>query len=695
MPANNVIRSLFARLGYQVDNKGAKAFDGQMDRLIASSEQAASRIQSVMAGVGASIAAAFSVGQARDFLDSQDETVTEMQRLSDATGIQVERLQQLGAAARKNGVDFEDFAQGIVDLGVRAFDASTDPGNAYAEVFNRIGLSVTDAGGKLKDSETLYLDFINTLSRTDAATRRFALDEILGDAGTRQSAIAAQGADAFLALANGADAAAQVIGKDAIDATRQLAITQDVLTGSLRQVTNRLLVNLTPAIDGLARRFASFVQDEERVNRALGILRTSVLAVSAAFASAKVGAFASALAGLPGLLLRTAQGATLMGAAIRGAQLAMAALPLAAAGALVFLRDINTMLVGGQSTVGDFLDRYEEADGVLGSVARTLRSASPALGELFNRLSALGERVLPMLESAGGGLVQLLAGSLGRAAEMLIRLLEESGPAIVGAIETIVPKVIEISSTIAALGADLLGRVVPMVADLVGSVLAFAGPVLEAITSLIESAIAIIAPVIPTALAAIGAIVDAIKAILPGATAVFSGVAALVKGLLPVVLPVIALISAAITGIANLLGGTFKWLSGTFGPAASAIIRWFQRIDALISPLLRKVSSLAKRASKIPGLGGLSDLFGGGGGGAPRRDIVGSVLASAERDLQRRAIAASPSMSNAVSATTQINGLTIQTTAPVTGAGARQFAAAIPGALDDEATRRATARGIG
>lgn len=115
------------------------------------------------------------IGVAGKAAASADDLVT----LSKQTGISTDQLQLYAAAADLVDVSVEDMAKSQQKLKKSMFTASE--GGATAEYFERLGVSVTDANGNLRDSNDVFMEVIEALGNMENETERDALAmEIFG-----------------------------------------------------------------------------------------------------------------------------------------------------------------------------------------------------------------------------------------------------------------------------------------------------------------------------------------------------------------------------------------------------------------------------------------------------------------------------------------------------------------------------------
>lgn len=138
-------------------------------------------LKGVLAGLGITAAAVSIANFARATINNADA----LNDMAERTGIAAASLSELQFAAQMNGADLGDVEVALKKLSGKAFDAAT--GNkAAAATFDALGISVRDAGGQLKASDTLLQELADVLNTVQDRTTRTALaNEILGKSGDR------------------------------------------------------------------------------------------------------------------------------------------------------------------------------------------------------------------------------------------------------------------------------------------------------------------------------------------------------------------------------------------------------------------------------------------------------------------------------------------------------------------------------
>jgi len=165
------IRELFVSLGLETD-KGAFSV----------AEAAIAGLKGGLAGVGVALGA-----MAVAFGVSVNETVQAAGRIDDTakrTGIARGALQELDYAAQQSGFSFGEMTQALNILG-RNMNEAAQGGKTQAATFARLGLSIRDANGSLKSTDTLLMESADAIKALGTDTERTgAAMDLFGKSGT-------------------------------------------------------------------------------------------------------------------------------------------------------------------------------------------------------------------------------------------------------------------------------------------------------------------------------------------------------------------------------------------------------------------------------------------------------------------------------------------------------------------------------
>lgn len=122
---------------------------------------------------------------------------------STRSGIATDTLQGLRLAAEGAGLQFSALTSGLDQFGRRVSDAARG-GNATAEAFAELGVSVTDASGDLRDGDAVLRETLAALNEMEPSAQRSALAvETLGRSGGKLlQALSGSELESFVALAD-------------------------------------------------------------------------------------------------------------------------------------------------------------------------------------------------------------------------------------------------------------------------------------------------------------------------------------------------------------------------------------------------------------------------------------------------------------------------------------------------------------
>ena len=196
------------RMGKE-STSAARAQSG-LSRGLSGAVTGAGRLLSSVGGLTTAIGAAGLAGATTaavvSFRAAAQEVADLRNDIADAStrsGIATDTLQGLRLAAEGAGLQFSALTSGLDQFGRRVSDAARG-GNATAEAFAELGVSVTDANGDIRDGDAVLRETLAALNAMEPSAQRSALAvETLGRAGGRLlQALSGSGLDSFVGLAD-------------------------------------------------------------------------------------------------------------------------------------------------------------------------------------------------------------------------------------------------------------------------------------------------------------------------------------------------------------------------------------------------------------------------------------------------------------------------------------------------------------
>lgn len=179
----------------------------------------------------------------------------ELNKASQASGIARDALQELRYAANLADVSNEEFSASLNIL-TRTMRAAKDGGEEQGRAFKKLGISTTDAKGKLRGADEVMSDVAEKLSKLPDGAEKTALAmQFFGRAGARMIPILNEGAEGLAEMRQEARDLGLVMSDESVKASEEL---NDNLT-RLKKIGEGLwrtaIAPLIPAMNKLVERF--------------------------------------------------------------------------------------------------------------------------------------------------------------------------------------------------------------------------------------------------------------------------------------------------------------------------------------------------------------------------------------------------------------------------------------------------------
>lgn len=184
--------------------------------------------------------------------DYGDEIDKESQKL----GISAENYQKLDYAMQMNGASIDDVSKGVKTITTELGKAEKGEKGA-GKSFKDLGVSLTDANGKIKTNEQVLLESINALSKMENENKRNALaQEIFGKSASELKPLLNSGAEGIQQLMDEAEKFGMVMSDEAVKSSAEFNDSLTRLTKTAEGLKNQIGASLMPSItqimDGLS-----------------------------------------------------------------------------------------------------------------------------------------------------------------------------------------------------------------------------------------------------------------------------------------------------------------------------------------------------------------------------------------------------------------------------------------------------------
>lgn len=179
-------------------------------------------------------------------------TTDRIDKLSQKIGISRQGFQEWEFILSQSGTDIEKLQMGMKTLVAQVDQADKGVGKG-ADNFARLGISVRDTTGKLKDQETLFNEVMVALQNMEDGTEKARLaNELLGRSGSELMPLLNGAAGSIDAMKQQAQELGLVISDEAVDAGVAFTDTMDQMKRSLGAVFTQIGAAVIPIFQKMA-----------------------------------------------------------------------------------------------------------------------------------------------------------------------------------------------------------------------------------------------------------------------------------------------------------------------------------------------------------------------------------------------------------------------------------------------------------
>lgn len=354
--SDTVIENLVTRFGFDVDQKKLDQINTGITNIV---KGLSSAIKVASVAVAATAAAATGVFLfAKKIAEANDK----LGKFAETLGLDVESLQELGYAAELNGGSVESMNSSLSSLTKMMSEASRGIGSGV-EAFGLLGLSVTDAQGKIKNTDEFLYEISDALANLGTQAEKI---ELAGKLGIDKNLILTldKGSAALKNQRNEARELGFVIDKNAAGSAANfndaLLKTNKIISGVTNSIGQGLMKEITPMLNAFVKWFKA---NKELIKQNIVDFVTKIGQAFRIIVNLGM-RFAGIIEGITKLVGGLENAIALLGIAFLALNIKALMLPLlfTALGLALFiiLDDIKTFASGGTSALGDMVDSINE-----------------------------------------------------------------------------------------------------------------------------------------------------------------------------------------------------------------------------------------------------------------------------------------------------------------------------------------------
>lgn len=230
------------------------------------------QVKNIAGAFGAYLSADLFLG----FVKGSIDAAAQIGKLSQQTGIAVESLSALNYAANLNGASIQDLDGALKGLANKMMEATTGSGEA-ADVFKALGISVADASGNLRSSESVLMDMADAFAGMEDGAGKAALSQkLMEDAGVALIPVLNQGSEGIKALGEEAASLGVILDKEA--AAQAGAFNQNLtrLQATTTALGQTIGVALAPTLNQIAKEFLTALRGADDLKGGADTLRSAL-----------------------------------------------------------------------------------------------------------------------------------------------------------------------------------------------------------------------------------------------------------------------------------------------------------------------------------------------------------------------------------------------------------------------------------
>lgn len=232
---------------------------GNLNRLKGGAEAITSGLSSLGGGLVAGLLGAGFAANIKSAIDSLDQFDEAAERI----GITAESLSGLTYAGKLTGVQFDDLTGAIGKFSVKVGEAASGNTEAVA-LFKDLGISIRDAGGKVKDVDALFLEAADAFSELQGGAEKNALAaDVFGKSWQKLGPLMNAGADGIRGLVDEGKKLGAVIDDKLAKQAAQFNDNMDRLATVSSAAGKSIAAGIVPALNTLSENFLVAIRNSD------------------------------------------------------------------------------------------------------------------------------------------------------------------------------------------------------------------------------------------------------------------------------------------------------------------------------------------------------------------------------------------------------------------------------------------------
>lgn len=203
--------------------------------------------------VGTAFAAVITTTAVARFAQGILNVGDEFAKLSQKTGVSVEKLSEFAHGAKLSDVSTQDLADGLRKLAVSMNEAATQGTGQMAATFRALGVSVTDANGNLRDTSDVFEELSARFAQAQDGPEKVAIAvRLLGKSG-----------ESLIPLMNGLAQTSEEARRLGLVMSTEAAKNAEAFNDEMSRLAQRLQHAVLPAIVNISKAVRALLGSED------------------------------------------------------------------------------------------------------------------------------------------------------------------------------------------------------------------------------------------------------------------------------------------------------------------------------------------------------------------------------------------------------------------------------------------------
>jgi len=353
-----IVKELVARLGIKTDDKGQKKAEGGLKKVVALAKLAV-----------AAFAAIKTVKWLKGVIEEVAALGDQFDKMAKRSGMVAATLQGLDHAAELSGTSLASVETAIKKLQKSQVEAD-DGMSEYVDEFKRMGVTVRDEKGNLKDTTDLFIEMADGIKNLDTDAERTAVAmSLLGRSGTQLIPMFNEGSDAIREMMQEMKDLGGIMSDEMVQDSADYIDNQRRMNVVIMGIKNSIAKDLLPQINKLTNGFINWWKANGKIIRQrIGVFFTKfgqVLLKNIKFFAGlarTVGKFISKLSPMKKKIAGIGVAVTLLGALLMGGPIGKFLLLITIIGLLI--EDFQIWKEGGRSAIGAIMEKFGDFLGI-------------------------------------------------------------------------------------------------------------------------------------------------------------------------------------------------------------------------------------------------------------------------------------------------------------------------------------------